>query len=49
MVQVRTTEIEELTEDIQTLTKENKFVNQEFTKSAQANDFLKRQNEQLQD
>ena len=49
IVQVKVTEAAELTEDIQTLTRENKFVNNEFTKATQANEFLKRQNEQLQD
>lgn len=48
MLQLKTGEVEELTEDIQTLTRENKFVNSEFSKATQANDFLKRQNEQLQ-
>ena len=46
---MKTTEVNELTEDIQTLSRENKFVNGEFAKSTQANEFLKRQNEQLQD
>ena len=32
-----------------TLTRENKFVNQEFSKLTQANEFLKKQNEKLQD
>ena len=49
IIQVKATETQELTEDIQTLTRENKFVNNEFTKATQANEFLKRQNEQLQD
>lgn len=49
IISVKSTETAELTEDIQTLTRENKFVNQEFTKATQANEFLKRQNEQLQD
>jgi len=47
IISVKSTETAELTEDIQTLTRENKFVNQEFTKATQANEFLKRQNEQL--
>jgi prefoldin subunit 5 len=42
MLQLKTGEVEELTEDIQTLTRENKFVNSEFSKATQANDFLKR-------
>ena len=33
IIQVKSTETQELTEDIQTLTRENKFVNTEFTKS----------------
>ena len=49
IIQVKTTEVNELTEDIQTLSRENKFVNGEFAKATQANEFLKRQNEQLQD
>lgn len=49
IIQVKTTEANELTEDIQTLTRENKFVNSEFAKVSQANEYLKRQNEQLQD
>ena len=32
IIQVKTTESNELTEDIQTLTRENKFVNSEFSK-----------------
>jgi len=49
IINVKSTETSELTEDIQTLTRENKFVNSEFSKATQANEFLKRQNEQLQD
>lgn len=49
IIQVKSTETGELTEDIQTLARENKFVNSEFTKATQANEFLKRQCEQLQD
>jgi len=33
IIQVKSTESQELTEDIQTLTRENKFVNGEFTKA----------------
>lgn len=33
IISVKATEVNELTEDIQTLTRENKFVNAEFTKS----------------
>lgn len=47
IIQVKTQECNELTEDIQTLTRENKFVNTEFSKATQANEFLKRSNEQL--
>ena len=49
IIQVKTQECTELTEDIQTLTRENKFVNSEFAKSTQANEFLKRQSEHLTD
>jgi hypothetical protein len=38
-----------LTEDIQTLTRENRFVNQEFGKSSHANELLKNQNNELVD
>ena len=38
-----------MTEDIQTLTRENRFVNQEFGKSSHANDMLKTQNNELLD
>jgi hypothetical protein len=38
-----------LTEDIQTLTRENRFVNQEFGKSSHANELLKQQNSELID
>ena len=38
-----------MTEDIQTLTRENRFVNQEFGKSSHANDLLKTQNAELND
>lgn len=36
-------------EDIQTLTRENKFVNTEFSKATQANEYLKRHSEELSD
>ena len=39
--QLKTQEVAELTEDIQTLTRENRFVNQEFGKSSHANELLK--------
>ena len=38
-----------MTEDIQTLTRENRFVNQEFGKSSHANELLKTQNSELVD
>ena len=42
-------EVAELTEDIQTLTRENRFVNQEFGKSSHANEMLKTQNTEIVD
>ena len=36
-----------MTEDIQTLTRENRFVNQEFGKSSHANELIKTQNAEL--
>lgn len=45
IIQVKSTETTELTEDIQTLARENKFVNSEFTKATQANEYLKKQAE----
>lgn len=47
IAQIKTTECAELVEDIQTLTRENKYVSSEFQKSAQANEYLRRQNEEL--
>ena len=41
LAQLKAQEAAELTEDIQTLTRENTFVNQEFGKSSHANDLLK--------
>ena len=38
-----------MTEDIQTLTRENRFVNQEFGKSSHANDLLKTQSNEIVD
>ena len=38
-----------MTEDIQTLTRENRFVNQEFGKSSHANELLKTQSSELVD
>ena len=38
-----------MTEDIQTLTRENRFVNQEFGKSSHANELLKNQNNEIVD
>lgn len=49
IINVKTTEVTELTEDIQTLARENKFVNSEFSKASQLNEFMKKQTEQLQD
>jgi len=34
IAQIKSQEVQELTEDIQTLTRENKYVNQEFGKTA---------------
>ena len=39
----------ELAEDLQTLTRENRFVNQEFGKSSHANELLKTQTAELAD
>lgn len=36
-------------EDIQTLTRENKFVSTEFAKASQANEFLKKHAEEMVD
>jgi short-subunit dehydrogenase len=47
--QAKTHECQELAEDIQTLTRENKFVNTEFSKATQANDFLRKHAEELAD
>ncbi len=41
--------MQELVEDIQTLTRENKFVNAEFTKATSANEYLRKHAEELQD
>lgn len=49
LAQLKAQEVAELTEDIQTLTRENRFVNQEFGKSAHANELLKKQNNELTD
>jgi len=49
LAQLKAQEVAELTEDIQTLTRENRFVNQEFSKSAHANELLKKQNHELTD
>ena len=38
-----------MTEDIQTLTRENRFVNQEYAKASHANEILKKQNNELTD
>ncbi len=47
MSQLREQETRELQEDIQTLTRENKFVNSEFGKTAQAADYLKKTTDEL--
>lgn len=49
IVQVKSQECAELVEDIQTLTRENKFVNSEFQKASQANEYLRKANEELAD
>lgn len=49
MAQLKTQEVAELTEDIQTLTRENRYVNTEFGKQAHANDILKKQNQEASD
>lgn len=49
LAQVKNAEVQELVEDIQTLTRENKFVNTEFTKATQANEYLRKHAEELQD
>lgn len=38
-----------MTEDLKTLTQENRCVNNEFEKSARANELLRQQNHQLTD
>jgi hypothetical protein len=40
-------EVQEMLEDIQTLTRENKYVNSEFSKATQANEYLRKQVEEL--
>lgn len=47
LAQLKAQEVAELTEDIQTLTRENRFVNQEFGKSSHANELIKTQNAEL--
>lgn len=49
LAQLKMQEVAELTEDIQTLTRENRFVNQEFSKSVHANDLLKKSNSDTSD
>ena len=49
IAQLKAQEVAELTEDIQTLTRENRFVNQEFGKSSHANELLKSQNTEIID
>lgn len=49
LAQLKAQEVAELTEDIQTLTRENRFVNQEYAKASHANEILKKQNNELTD
>jgi chromosome segregation ATPase len=49
LAQAKAQEAGELMEDIQTLTRENKFVSTEFAKATQANEFLRRHAEELAD
>ena len=49
LAQCKAQECAELAEDIQTLTRENKFVNTEFTKASQANEYLRKHAEELVD
>ena len=49
IAQAKSSEVQELVEDIQTLTRENKFVNTEFSKATQANEYLRKHAEELQD
>ena len=49
MARAKTQECQELVEDIQTLTRENKFVSTEFAKATQANEMLRRHAEELTD
>ncbi len=47
LAQIKASECSELIEDIQTLTRENKFVNNEFSKASQANEYLRKHAEDL--
>lgn len=47
LARVKAQEASELLEDIQTLTRENQYVSGEFSKVVTANDYLKKQNEEL--
>ena len=47
LVQAKSVEVQEMLEDIQTLTRENKYVNSEFAKATQANEYLRKQVEEL--
>ncbi len=49
MAQAKAAECMELVEDIQTLTRENKFVNTEFSKATQANEYLRKHAEEMAD
>ena len=49
MCMAKAAECSEMSEDIQTLTRENKFVNAEFSKATQANEYLRKHSEDLSD
>lgn len=49
LAQAKAQEVAELMEDIQTLTRENKFVSAEFAKASQANEYLRKHAEELVD
>ena len=47
LAQAKATEVQEMLEDIQTLTRENKYVNSEFSKATQANEYLRKHAEEV--
>lgn len=49
MAQVRAQEAQELQEDVQALARESKYVKAEYSKSAQANEALRKHNDELAD